>query len=213
MVGTSPDAIRDGIRLNHTVLIDLFPGRGGHPRSDDCVFSSGLSGGGVLVRTQSTHECVVRELRSRPADATAACRRQPSRNPGARSVDATAVRARVCRRAGRAVALCSRRVARQHRAAMGDDGMASIQSEVRVLLASWSAAIRTKNIDRLMSHSSPDVVYFDVVPPPRYAGSVGLRDDFAPVNDGVWPGFQGVSGTGLTHSGPLLAWITRRVRQ
>jgi ketosteroid isomerase-like protein len=37
--------------------------------------------------------------------------------------------------------------------------MASIQSEVRALLESWSEAARIKDIDRLMSLYSPDIVY------------------------------------------------------
>lgn len=56
--------------------------------------------------------------------------------------------------------------------------MASTQSEVRALFDSRSEAIRTKDIDRLMALYSPDIVYFDVVPPLRYAGSAALRDRF-----------------------------------
>jgi len=35
-----------------------------------------------------------------------------------------------------------------------------------------------KDIDRLMSLYSPDIVYFDVVPPLRYAGAAALRARF-----------------------------------
>jgi ketosteroid isomerase-like protein len=56
--------------------------------------------------------------------------------------------------------------------------MASTQSEVRALLESRSEAAWTKDIDRLMSFYSPDVVYFDVVPGLRYAGSAALRPRF-----------------------------------
>lgn len=52
------------------------------------------------------------------------------------------------------------------------------QSEVRALLDSQSEAIRIKDIDRLMSHYSPDIVYFDLVPPLQYAGSAALRGRF-----------------------------------
>jgi hypothetical protein len=45
-----------------------------------------------------------------------------------------------------------------------EDVMASTQSEVRTLLESWSENIRIKDIDRLMSLYSPDIIYFDVVP-------------------------------------------------
>lgn len=56
--------------------------------------------------------------------------------------------------------------------------MDSIQSEVRGLIDNRSEAIRMKDIDRLMSLYSPDIVYFDLVPPLRYAGSAALRGRF-----------------------------------
>jgi ketosteroid isomerase-like protein len=37
----------------------------------------------------------------------------------------------------------------------------------------------SKDVDRLMSCYSPDVVYFDVVPPLRYRGAAELRRDYA----------------------------------
>src|SRR5918998_2524365 len=49
-----------------------------------------------------------------------------------------------------------------------EDAMASTQSEVSALLESWSEAIRIKDIDRLMSLYSPDIVYFDLVPGLQY---------------------------------------------
>jgi ketosteroid isomerase-like protein len=59
-----------------------------------------------------------------------------------------------------------------------EEAMASTESEVRALLDSRSEAIRLKDIDRLMSLYSPDIVYFDLVPPLRYAGSAALRSRF-----------------------------------
>lgn len=56
--------------------------------------------------------------------------------------------------------------------------MASTQSEVRALLDRQSEAMRGKDIDRLMSVYSHDVVYFDTVPPLRYVGSAALRGRF-----------------------------------
>jgi ketosteroid isomerase-like protein len=56
--------------------------------------------------------------------------------------------------------------------------MSSAHSEVKALLDSWSGAIRAKDIDRLMSLYSPDIVYFDLVPPLRYAGSAAIRRNF-----------------------------------
>jgi uncharacterized protein (TIGR02246 family) len=56
--------------------------------------------------------------------------------------------------------------------------MASTQSEIRTLLDTWSAAARVKDIDRLMSLYSPDIVYFDVVPPLQFRGSAAVRQNF-----------------------------------
>jgi ketosteroid isomerase-like protein len=52
------------------------------------------------------------------------------------------------------------------------------EPEIRTLVDSRSEAIRMKDVDRLMSHYSPDIVYFDAVPPLQYAGSAVLRDRF-----------------------------------
>jgi len=65
-----------------------------------------------------------------------------------------------------------------------EDAMASTQSEVRALLESWSEAIRIKDIDRLMSLYSPDIVYFDLVPPLQYTGSAAVRGNFLRMFDG-----------------------------
>jgi ketosteroid isomerase-like protein len=65
-----------------------------------------------------------------------------------------------------------------------EDAMASTESEIRTLLESWSEAARTKDIDRLMSLYSPDIVYFDVVPPLQYTGSGAVRANFLRWFDG-----------------------------
>ena len=56
--------------------------------------------------------------------------------------------------------------------------MASTHSEIRALLDSRSEAVRIKDIDRLMSFYSPDIVYFDLVPGLQYTGSAALRPRF-----------------------------------
>jgi ketosteroid isomerase-like protein len=56
--------------------------------------------------------------------------------------------------------------------------MASTQSAVRTLLDNRVEACRAKDIDRLMSLYSPDIVYFDVVPPLRFTGSDAVRANF-----------------------------------
>jgi ketosteroid isomerase-like protein len=62
--------------------------------------------------------------------------------------------------------------------------MVTTQSDVRALLEHWSEAARTKDIDRLMSLYSPDIVYFDVVPPLQFVGSDAVRKNFLRWFDG-----------------------------
>lgn len=56
--------------------------------------------------------------------------------------------------------------------------MATAEFEFRALLDSRVEACRTKDIDRLMSLYSPEIVYFDVVPPLRFIGSEAVRSNF-----------------------------------
>jgi ketosteroid isomerase-like protein len=62
--------------------------------------------------------------------------------------------------------------------------VASTGSEIRALSESWSEAIRTKDIDRLMSIYSSDIVYFDLVPGLRYTGPAAVRGNFLRMFDG-----------------------------
>ncbi|XIA62519.1 nuclear transport factor 2 family protein [Bradyrhizobium sp. TZ2] len=59
-----------------------------------------------------------------------------------------------------------------------EDALASADSEIEALLDSRVQACRAKDIDRLMSLYSPNIVYFDVVPPLRFIGSDAVRDNF-----------------------------------
>lgn len=56
--------------------------------------------------------------------------------------------------------------------------MASTESDVRALLDRRSEAMGMKDIDRLMACYTPDVVYFDAVPPLHYVGADALRGRF-----------------------------------
>ena len=56
--------------------------------------------------------------------------------------------------------------------------MSSGDSEIRALLDSRVDACQTKDIDRLMSLYSPDIVYYDVVPPLQFVGSDEVRRNF-----------------------------------
>jgi ketosteroid isomerase-like protein len=68
-----------------------------------------------------------------------------------------------------------------------EDTVASTESQVRALLDNQSEAMRRKDIDRLMSLYSSDIVYFDVVPPLHYTGAAALRGRFLQWFDG-WKG-------------------------
>jgi ketosteroid isomerase-like protein len=68
--------------------------------------------------------------------------------------------------------------------------MGSTESEVRALYDNQFEAIGAKDLDRLMAVYSPDIVYFDVVPPLRYAGTAALRGRFSDWFDG----YQGPIG-------------------
>jgi ketosteroid isomerase-like protein len=78
------------------------------------------------------------------------------------------------------------------------------ESEIRTLVDSRSEAIRMKDIDRLMSHYSPDIVYFDAVPPLQYVGSAALRDRFLQWFDGYKSGIgQEVRDLNIVASGDI----------
>jgi ketosteroid isomerase-like protein len=59
-----------------------------------------------------------------------------------------------------------------------EEAMASSESEVRTLLDNRVEACRKKDIDRLMSLYSPDIAYFDVVPPLHFIGADAVRANF-----------------------------------
>jgi uncharacterized protein (TIGR02246 family) len=56
--------------------------------------------------------------------------------------------------------------------------MTSTTTDVRALLDRWSAAIRSRDIDQLMTLYDADIVYFDVVPPLRFTGCAEVRSNF-----------------------------------
>lgn len=52
------------------------------------------------------------------------------------------------------------------------------QIEVRAVLDARVEASRAKDIDRLMSLYSPDIVYFDIIPPHQFIGADQVRRNF-----------------------------------
>jgi ketosteroid isomerase-like protein len=93
-----------------------------------------------------------------------------------------------------------------------EDTMDSTQSEVRALLNSQSEAMQIKDIDRLMSLYSPDILYFDVIPPLQYAGAAALRGRFLQWFDG-WKGSIGmeIRNLNILASGDIAVahWLSR----
>jgi len=62
--------------------------------------------------------------------------------------------------------------------------MSSHETDVKALLEERVEAGRTKDIDRLMSLYSDDVVYYDVVPPLHFTGHEAVRRNFLRWFDG-----------------------------
>src|SRR5688572_21473592 len=49
------------------------------------------------------------------------------------------------------------------------------EMEILQLVDEWRSAIGTRDLDRLMKHYSPDVVFFDAVPPHEHRGADAYR--------------------------------------
>jgi ketosteroid isomerase-like protein len=54
----------------------------------------------------------------------------------------------------------------------------SARAEVMTVLARRLDAMRAKDIDRAMSVYSPDIVYFDIIPPHQFVGADAVRRNF-----------------------------------
>lgn len=49
------------------------------------------------------------------------------------------------------------------------------EAEVKRLVSSWTEAVRSRDVERVMSHYAPDVLVFEVMPPLQYAGAERYR--------------------------------------
>src|ERR687891_1851090 len=49
------------------------------------------------------------------------------------------------------------------------------EARIRALLDDWTAGVRVRDVDRVMSHYATDIVIFDLAPPLEYAGADTLR--------------------------------------
>jgi ketosteroid isomerase-like protein len=51
------------------------------------------------------------------------------------------------------------------------------EAEIRECIQGWAKALRAKDVDRLMSHYTPDILAFDLAPPLQHAGAA-YREGF-----------------------------------
>lgn len=65
-----------------------------------------------------------------------------------------------------------------------ETAMSTNESEIREILERRTDAQQSKDIDRLLSFYSPDIVYYDAVPPLRFAGTEEVRRNFLRWFDG-----------------------------
>jgi ketosteroid isomerase-like protein len=57
-------------------------------------------------------------------------------------------------------------------------GSDTARADVMAVLDSRVEACRARDIDRLMSLYSPDIVYFDIIPPHQFTGTDAVRRNF-----------------------------------
>jgi ketosteroid isomerase-like protein len=58
---------------------------------------------------------------------------------------------------------------------MASNNGASEEAQIRQRVASWAKALRTKDVDGLLSHSARGIVVFDLTPPLEFKGVVAYR--------------------------------------
>jgi uncharacterized protein (TIGR02246 family) len=63
-------------------------------------------------------------------------------------------------------------------------------NEFETLIERRSETIRAKDLDGLMSFYTPDIVYFDIVPPLQYIGTDALRGRFTAWFEGFQSGIR-----------------------
>lgn len=49
------------------------------------------------------------------------------------------------------------------------------EAQIRECLESWARALRAKDVDRVMSHYTPDFLSFDLAPPLQHVGAVNRQ--------------------------------------
>jgi uncharacterized protein (TIGR02246 family) len=82
---------------------------------------------------------------------------------------------------------------RRHDEYDGIAGQLNDEAWVREVIADWAAAIRAKDLDRVIAHYAADVVSFDLAPPLQYVGREAVRKSLT----GWFPTFRGPIGYDL----------------
>jgi uncharacterized protein (TIGR02246 family) len=67
---------------------------------------------------------------------------------------------------------------------------ANDQAQVRSLLDNWVQALRSKDVNGIMSHYAPDIVAFNLAPPLQYRGADVYRQNW----EAWFPTFRGPIG-------------------
>jgi uncharacterized protein (TIGR02246 family) len=67
---------------------------------------------------------------------------------------------------------------------------ATDQASIRQLVDNWVKALRSKDVDAVMSHYAPDIVVFDLAPPLQYTGADAYRKNW----EAWFPTFRGPIG-------------------
>jgi ketosteroid isomerase-like protein len=62
---------------------------------------------------------------------------------------------------------------------MNEEQRRADEAHICQRLDAWTKALRSKDLDGLMSHYAEDIVVFDVPPPLRYDGAVAYRKNWA----------------------------------
>jgi uncharacterized protein (TIGR02246 family) len=66
----------------------------------------------------------------------------------------------------------------QKEADMATTSAAAPEAQVRELLEAWTAAVRARDIEKVLAHHAPDVVMFDVPPPDEWRGIAKYRESW-----------------------------------
>jgi len=79
---------------------------------------------------------------------------------------------------------------------------AAEEAQILQRIESWAEALRTKDVDGLMSHYAPEIVVFDLAPPLQYKGAVAYRKNW----EDWFPTFQGPIGYEIRDLNVTTGW-------